>query len=493
MQPKLHGGAGPAGGGDFAVSDNSLSGQNGRQFGLYRVVRRVTSAGQQTCIVQHGRSRADGRQPAAGRVLPAHHRANTCIGPEVPYAGSSGEKHQVEVPALDGRQRRVGVGGDAAPPGGMAIVIERGDGHLDPGTAQQINGGESLDFLKTISEQDEHGGHDAQNISHQVTSIKLQAVATPIASRSCFLVPGPDTSGMSSLAGKRLVIFGCGYVGSALAQTALAAGARVEALTRNPEKAAALRAAGLADVVVADLSATDWHRQLAGRADLVVNCVSSGGPHAYRASYVGGMASILAWAVKAGQPIGTLVYTSSTAVYPQGGGAVVTESLPAEGATPNGAIIRESEILLQQAAPAAVRRHFILRLAGIYGPGRHHLLDQLRAGADRLGGAGEHRLNLAHRDDIVSAIMACLGAPAAVGSEVFNVADSAPASRAEVVRWLAARLGRPEPALDGSATARRGGAPMPDRVINSARIRRVLGWHPRYSDYRMGYEKLLSL
>ena len=293
--------------------------------------------------------------------------------------------------------------------------------------------------------------------------------------------------------GNRLVIFGCGYIGSALAQAAIAAGARVEALTHNPGKAAALRAAGLEQVVVADLAQRDWHGQITGGFDFVVNCVSSGGPDNYRASYVGGMASIIAWANQAGTPIGTFVYTSSTAVYPQGGGVTVLESDPTEGATPNGAILRESEILLQQAAPSVVRRHFILRLAGIYGPGRHHLLDQLRAGTAQMGGTGEHRLNLAHRDDIVTAILACLGAPTTITSEVFNVADSAPAPRGEVVRWLAGRLGRPVPEFDGSTTTRRGGAPLPDRVISSAKIQRRLCWQPVYSDYRAGYGKLLSL
>ncbi len=292
--------------------------------------------------------------------------------------------------------------------------------------------------------------------------------------------------------GKRLVIFGCGYVGSALARAALTSGAQVEALTRNPEKAAALRAAGLAKVVVADLSSAGWHHQIAGGADLVVNCVSSGGPDTYRQSYVGGMQSVLAWAAAGPVPVGTFVYTSSTAVYPQGGGVVVDETAPAEGATPNGVIIRESEILLQRAPAAAVRRHFILRLAGIYGPGRHHLLDQLRTGLPVLGGSGDHRLNLAHRDDIVAAILACLGAPATVNSGIFNVADSAPAFRAEVVGWLAGRLGRPVPGFDGATTARRGGAPMPDRVISNARIQRVLGWRPKFPDYRIGFENILS-
>src|SRR5690348_1915979 len=131
---------------------------------------------------------------------------------------------------------------------------------------------------------------------------------------------------MSSLANKRLVIFGCGYIGSAVARAALAAGARVEALTRNPNKATALRQAGLSNVVVADLATADWHTAISGGADFVLNTVSSGGPENYRRSYVDGMRSILAWAARGPRPVGTFVYTSSTAVYPQGGGASVDES-----------------------------------------------------------------------------------------------------------------------------------------------------------------------
>jgi nucleoside-diphosphate-sugar epimerase len=295
---------------------------------------------------------------------------------------------------------------------------------------------------------------------------------------------------MVSIAGKRLVIFGCGYVGSAVAQAAVAGGARVEALTRNPEKADRLRKAGLSNVVLADLASSDWHTHIEPGVDFVVNTVSSGGPDAYQRSYVGGMRSILAWAERG--TIGTMVYTSSTAVYPQGGGATVDETAEATGGTPNGLIIRESEKLLEQ-APAVIRaRWFILRLAGIYGPGRHHLLDQLRDGAMTLNGSGEHRLNLAHRDDIAAAIVGCLQAPATVPGGIFNVADKAPAMRAEVVRWLSERLGRAVPAFDGSTTARRGGAPMPDRVISSAKIQRTLGWQPLYPDYRSGFENLLS-
>ena len=297
---------------------------------------------------------------------------------------------------------------------------------------------------------------------------------------------------MASLHGKRLVIFGCGYVGSALARAAVAAGARVEALTRNPEKAATLQALGLTKIVVADLSTPEWHSQFQDGADFVVNCVSAGGgTDGYWRSYVAGMDSILAWAAQGGTPIGTMAYTSSTSVYPQGGGVEVDESAGAGGATPNGSIIRESEILLQSAPATACGRWFILRLAGIYGPDRHHLLNQLSDGATTLGGSGSHRLNLIHRDDIVSALLACLAAPAEIRNEIFNVADTATVMREDVVRWLAGRLGRNMPAFDGVGGARRSGAPMPDRVINSGKIQRMLGWRPQYPDFRSGYEAIL--
>lgn len=298
---------------------------------------------------------------------------------------------------------------------------------------------------------------------------------------------------MESLLGKRFVIFGCGYVGSALARAAVAAGARVEALTRNAEKAVQLRSLGLSKVVVAELSSNDWHGQIDSGADFAVNCVSSGGgAEGYRRSYYDGMASILGWGERGGRPIGTMLYTSSTSVYPQGEGKVVDETAAAEGATPNGKIIRDSEALLEKAPATVCRRWFVLRLAGIYGPGRHHLLDQLREGVTELGGSGAHRLNLIHRDDIVAAILACLSAPANIGSQVFNVADLAPARREEVVRWLAGQLKRPMPTFDGKPGTRRGGEPMPDRIISSEKIQRMLGWKPQFADFHAGFGAILS-
>ncbi|HET7538009.1 MAG TPA: epimerase, partial [Candidatus Didemnitutus sp.] len=157
----------------------------------------------------------------------------------------------------------------------------------------------------------------------------------------------------------------------------------------------------------------------------------------------------------------------------------------------NAQILLEAENELRGAPTAAVARSFVLRLAGIYGPGRHHLLDQLRAGLDTMGG-GMHRLNLAHRDDIVAAIFACFTAPPMVTSGMFNVADDSPAPKEEVIKWLAAKLRRAVPNFETSVSSRRGGEPPLDRVISNARLKAGLGWRPEYPSYRQGYENLLS-
>jgi len=296
---------------------------------------------------------------------------------------------------------------------------------------------------------------------------------------------------MKTPVGKRLVIFGCGYLGIAVARGAVAAGLQVDALTHNSARATELAAAGV-HAVVADLAGCEWHDRVAPGADLVLNCVGSGGRGiaGYRRSYVDGMRSILAWAIRG--PVGTIVYTSSTSVYPQTGGALIDESAPTDGVGGNGRILVEAEALLRQSVKAC-DRWFIFRLAGIYGPGRHQLLDQIRAGAAEIRGSGEHRLNLVHRDDIVAAIGAAFSAPVGVRDRIFNLVDDAPATRMDVVQWLAVQSGRSAPPFAGGAAgARRGIAEPLDRRIGNARLKAELGWRPRYPSFREGFRQILD-
>jgi nucleoside-diphosphate-sugar epimerase len=303
-----------------------------------------------------------------------------------------------------------------------------------------------------------------------------------------------STNAPGNLSGKRLVVFGAGYVGGELAKQAVEAGARVTALTRNEEKARAFSAEGI-EAVVADLASDAWHGRIAGGADFVVNCVSGGGAgiDGYRRSYLGGMKSVAAWLATTGGA-GAAVYTSSTSVYPQDGGVRVDETaaVDCEGERPRVLVEAEESLL---GLPKSTGRRTVLRLGGIYGPGRHHLLEQVRSG--EVAGRGDHHLNLIHRDDICGAIWSALMADdggreaGAADGEIFNVADDGAAPKSEIVNWLAGKLGLPAPVFSGAPAAGRR-AVTPDRIIDNAKIKRVLGWRARYASFREGYAAILG-
>lgn len=413
-------------------------------------------------VVQDGGRGADGGEPAVGAVLMEHKFADAWIGPEMFHAGTSGKEDAIVVAGERSGQSGIGVAGDSRTTGDVNALGESGDGYLDFAATQEVDRGNGFNFLKTFGKNCENGRHTAN-----------------VRTMSDF-APG-------NLRGKRLVVLGCGYVGSALAREAVARGLRVTALTRNAEKAEKLRADGIA-TVVADLAGEAWHTQMEEGAEFVVNCVSSGGGgiEGYRRSYQEGMRSAVAWMRRVGK-VKTAIYTSSTSVYPQGGGATVDETAPIDrtGERPGVLAAAEDELL---GAESASERRVVLRLAGIYGPGRHHLLEQVRAG--EVAGRGDFHLNLIYRDDICSAVWAALEGTDA--REIFNVADDEAATKAEIVAWLVKRLGVEAPRFTGEpAVGRR--VVTPDRVISNAKLKLVRGWRPMCGSFREGYEKILSL
>ncbi|MFP4353266.1 MAG: SDR family oxidoreductase [Puniceicoccaceae bacterium] len=293
---------------------------------------------------------------------------------------------------------------------------------------------------------------------------------------------------------RKLLILGCGYVGGAVAESRLAAGWEVWGVSRNPEVLGRLGARAGFHPVVAEVDGSGWHEAVPGDADAVLNCVSAagGGVDGYRKSYLGGNRSLVEWARRA-QPE-RILYTSSTTVYPFTDGREVFEEDAGGDLSETGRVILESErILLDD--PAAGPRTTVLRLAGIYGPGRHHLLDSLRNGVETLPGRGDFFLNLIHLDDIVSAVERVIDCPAAAG-RVYNVSDGHPPTKQELVAWLARRLGRPVPEFDPEAAGRRlrvnaAGDP-PNRRIRIDRIHAETGWVPACANFESGYERILD-
>jgi nucleoside-diphosphate-sugar epimerase len=236
-----------------------------------------------------------------------------------------------------------------------------------------------------------------------------------------------------------VLILGCGYLGTALAQRLMSEGIRVGALTRNVQQGEYLKTLGLDEVVVEEIDSDAWHLQIKGEYKAVVNCVSSagGGLAGYQKSYVAGQHSFLKWAQH--QDLETVCYTSSTSVYPQDGGVWVDELALTEPASETAAILLEAERLILEAETLSSDR-YVLRLAGIYGPQRHYMIDQLRLGTKVLPGDGKPNLNSIHRDDAVDAIVLLLRKRVGTGVEIFNVCDGEPIPKIELIQLLAVRM-----------------------------------------------------
>ncbi len=243
-----------------------------------------------------------------------------------------------------------------------------------------------------------------------------------------------------------ILIAGCGYVGTALGTCLAADGHDVWGLRRRPE--------GLPDNVrplAADLSDAATLRGLPPGLDVVYYTAgaANGSEAAYRAAYVDGPSHLLEALQQQGQRPRRVVFTSSTGVYAQGRGEWVDEDSPAEPQHAGGRQLLAGELLfLESAFPATV-----LRLAGIYGPGRTRLIDSLQQRIATYQDSPPVYLNLIHRADCVGALrhLTTLARPASLYIGV----DYQPVERGTLLRWLSGMLDTPPPRLVTAAANRR--------------------------------------
>ena len=287
----------------------------------------------------------------------------------------------------------------------------------------------------------------------------------------------------------RIAVLGCGYVGAEFARQARAAGHDVLGVVRSIDSRDRLRAEGLAAEAF-DLFAGDWSA-LPAAFDVVVYAASTGGggPEAYALAYDVGVKRALAWAAAVGAQ--TFVFTSSTGVYRQDDGRIVDEESVVGGAPTADAILGGERAVLNSGFAKAR----VLRFGGLYGPGRHHLVDQLRRGEHVIGGRVDHYINYLHRDDAASALLAALVA-GPDGARVYNVGDGCPVTKEALARWIAKRLGQPAPVFDPSAPpgprVAKGGRTQPSRLVATGRIRAELAWKPALADVFAGLAPFLG-
>ena len=282
----------------------------------------------------------------------------------------------------------------------------------------------------------------------------------------------------------RVLIVGCGYVGLPLGVELVKLGHEVFGLRRSSAGDAEIAAAGLKPLV-ADITRPEDMSKLPGPFDWVVNTVSSskGGEEEYRQVYLQGTRNLIEWL--APMPLKKFVYTSSTSVYGQTDGSVVKESSPTEPSSATSRLLVETEKLLLDAAQAGKFPPVILRVAGIYGPKRGHLFLQYLRDEARIGGKGERILNMIHRDDLVSVIIAALKSGRA--GEIYNAVDDEPVAQIHFFRWLSETLGKWMPPFateEENAQRKRG---LTNKKISNRKLKMELGVALKYPTFRQGY------
>ncbi|MBT2502318.1 NAD-dependent epimerase/dehydratase family protein [Curtobacterium sp. ISL-83] len=275
----------------------------------------------------------------------------------------------------------------------------------------------------------------------------------------------------------RIVIAGCGDLGIETGLRFAAAGHHVVGLRRR------------AELIPAPITgrSIDLRREVPTidpDTAVVVVAFAAGSRDVdeYRATYVDGLRNVLDGIAASGSDPRVLV-VSSTAVYDADDGSTVTEGTAARGGTPTADVLLEAEQLLRHRAPGAV----LVRLSGIYGPGRERLIEQVRSGSARLAPEPDRspHTNRIHRDDAAQALVHLATTPDP--APLYLGTDDEPARLDDVLRFLADALDVPVPARAAASGRQTGG----DKRLSNALLRST-GWAPRYPTFREGYRAVLA-
>lgn len=281
-----------------------------------------------------------------------------------------------------------------------------------------------------------------------------------------------------------VLILGCGYLGERVAQQWHAAGRTVYTVTRSPDRAETFAQAGyiplLGDVMQPD--------SLRLPPDVTTILYAIGldrtTGHSQRAVYVTGLQHALASLTNCGVSQPRVLYISSTSVYGESAGEWITSETPAHPTKESGHVCLEAETVLRDWAHTHTAPATVLRLAGIYGPGR--LLSRAASLRQQtpLSGCPQAWLNLIHVDDAVTAVLAAERNITA--GNTWLVADTEPVPRGVYYSHLAALVNAPPPVFSAPDDPER------NKRCDSRTTQATLNWQLRYPTYREGLAQAMS-
>lgn len=284
-------------------------------------------------------------------------------------------------------------------------------------------------------------------------------------------------------------IIGCGYVGQRVARLENAQGRTVLCLARTDRAAEELATRGYG-VFPGDLD----HPETLALPALQPSILYYFAPPPNHGGGDPRLTALLDQLVP-GQTPDRLVYISTSGVYGDCGGAWVDETRPANPQSDRALRRWSAEQSVQGWCAARGTRAVLLRVPGIYGPGRLPI-ERLRQGLPVVRSDESPFSNRIHVEDLAAVCVAAAHAPDAGG--IYNVSDGHPTTMTDYFLRVAALLGLPKPAAISMAEAReRLSAGMlsflsESRRLDNRKMLRELHVQLRYADLDRGLEASLE-
>ncbi len=207
-----------------------------------------------------------------------------------------------------------------------------------------------------------------------------------------------------------------------------------------------------------------------------------GGGATRRQVYVEGLRAVLA---AIGPDTRRVIFISSTGVYGDSRGQWVDEDTPCRPTREAGRALLDAERLL--AGHPLGRRAIVLRLAGVYGPGR---LPQLGPRGSQTP-AATGLVNLIHVEDAAAVVLAAEARSAT--PRTYLVSDGHPTQRQRYLERLAELLGQPPPGLASTGAAGSVPRSMGDKRVSNRRMLDELGVELAYPDYCSGLAAAVAM
>jgi len=282
---------------------------------------------------------------------------------------------------------------------------------------------------------------------------------------------------------KKIVIAGCGYIGSRVAGLWQERGARVACLVRSPDRCAELAQKGYAASALSldDLSGIELP-DMADAALYYMVPPPGGGTSDTRARN-------FIESLKNGPAPDKLIYISATSVYSEADGGVVTEESPAEPQSAMGKRRLDAESAFLEYGGETGVPVVILRVSGIYGPGRLPIM-QISQGQPLLREEESGPSNRIHADDLAAVCLAA--ADRGEGGGIFNVSDGHPTSMTSYFNACADLLGYPRQPQVSMEEARRVMSPLmlsyvsDSRIVDNSRMLQCLAVRLKYPSLQDG-------